>query len=170
MEGNIVQKVLFSREEVNEILGLCTNWGRSQVSRPGGSGGYKPSVRNSYSCDLPNDTLIKPLILDKVKEIGVKSISLGISVIHYPEGCFFKRHRDGLGRYNALVIQLSDAKDYDGGELVVEDIITSKELGNAILFSAQSIHEVKKVTRGERYSLIGFLSLEDMGIKEKTII
>lgn len=170
MEGNIIQKVLFSDEEVNAILGLCQNWKQLQVNSPERLGEYKLSVRNIYTCDLTNNPSIKPLVLDKVKEIGVNSISLGIHGIHYPEGCFFKRHSDGLVIHKTLVIQLSDAKDYEGGELVVENIITSKELGNVILFPAQLIHEVKKVTRGERYSLVAFLSLEDMGIKEKTII
>ena len=175
----MIEKVVLNRQEVNKILSQCKDWVFSHVTNysrstehisKGSDISTNKFVRNSFSCIVSDNLDIKNLILSKLSSFGILDISLGIAVIHYTEGCFFKRHRDGFARHKTLVIQLSDAKDYEGGELVVEDIITSKELGNAILFSAQSIHEVKKVTRGERYSLIGFLSLKDMGINEKTII
>ncbi len=54
----------------------------------------------------------------------------------------------------SLTLMLSDPQDYDGGELVIEDLIGDRAIklpaGDAILYPANTLHEVTPVTRGER--------------------
>lgn len=54
----------------------------------------------------------------------------------------------------SITVMLSDPADYDGGELVVEDLLGGRAVklpaGDAILYPANTIHQVAPVTRGER--------------------
>jgi PKHD-type hydroxylase len=49
---------------------------------------------------------------------------------------------------------LSEAEEYDGGELVIEDRVGSQEVklaaGDLVLYPSTSLHFVREVTRGER--------------------
>lgn len=56
---------------------------------------------------------------------------------------------------------LSDPEEYDGGELVVEDLFGSHKIkgvaGDMILYPASSVHRVTPVTRGSRISCVFWL-------------
>lgn len=75
---------------------------------------------------------------------------------------FFSPHRDNyeefLGyRRVAMTINLSD--DYDGGALrfpEYDNNLYRPSKGSAILFPATIMHEATKVTRGDRYVVVGF--------------
>jgi PKHD-type hydroxylase len=54
-----------------------------------------------------------------------------------------------------LSLQLSDPAEYDGGDLVVDGYVTSREFGTGIFFPADVFHEVTPITKGTRVSLIG---------------
>ena len=62
----------------------------------------------------------------------------------------------------SVTVQLSEPKDYEGGEfLFSKDIGTPdqnimKEQGRIVIFSSFVYHEVKPVTSGKRYSLVGW--------------
>jgi len=65
---------------------------------------------------------------------------------------------DGFPRKLSVSIQLSDEKDYKGGDLLIHEGIkptkTWKNRGTAIFFPSYVLHEVKPVTKGVRYSLV----------------
>ena len=54
----------------------------------------------------------------------------------------------------SITVFLSEPDDYDGGELVVEDVygdhVVKLTAGSAILYPASSLHHVTEVTRGTR--------------------
>ncbi|MGY3621660.1 putative 2-oxoglutarate/Fe(II)-dependent dioxygenase YbiX [Bradyrhizobium sp. USDA 10063] len=54
----------------------------------------------------------------------------------------------------SVTLFLSEREDYDGGELVIEDLYGSHELklpaGDLVLYPASSLHPVTDVTRGTR--------------------
>ena len=62
----------------------------------------------------------------------------------------------------SVVVQLSDPEDYSGGELELmlsDDIETfKKDQGSAIFFPSWTLHRVKPVTQGVRYSLVCWVS------------
>jgi PKHD-type hydroxylase len=54
----------------------------------------------------------------------------------------------------SITVMLSDPVDYEGGELVIDDLLGGRAIklpaGDAILYPANTIHQVTPVTRGER--------------------
>jgi len=64
----------------------------------------------------------------------------------------------------SMTLFLSEPEDYDGGELVIEDLYGSHEVklpaGDAVLYPASSLHMVTSVTRGQRVA--SFFWLQSM--------
>ncbi len=58
----------------------------------------------------------------------------------------------------SLTVQLSDENDYEGGDLLLYNGSTSDKLsrgkGSVIVFDSRIYHEITKVTKGVRYSLV----------------
>jgi len=77
-------------------------------------------------------------------------------------GKHIDRSFDSLIRKLSLSIQLTDPKEYEGGELFLyEDekgTEMKKEQGTLILFPSYTLHEVKPVTKGERNSLVSWVT------------
>ena len=69
---------------------------------------------------------------------------------------------------------ISDPKDYDGGELVVEDTygVHSVKLpaGSLILYPASSLHHVKPVTRGTRTASFFWIQSMVRSDEERTLL
>lgn len=68
---------------------------------------------------------------------------------------------DGAIRKLSFTIQSSDATAYEGGDLVLYDSFEdsrplSRACGSINFFPSYTIHEVTPVTRGVRYSLVGW--------------
>jgi PKHD-type hydroxylase len=79
---------------------------------------------------------------------------------HY--GAHIDKTLNGLVRKLSITIQLSDSKDYTGGDLVLhisadpETMI--KDQGRLICFPSYVLHEVRPVTKGTRYSLVAWVT------------
>ena len=62
----------------------------------------------------------------------------------------------------SLTIQLSDPSDYDGGELALQfgstPELPTNEQGKMVVFPSYTLHEVRPVTRGTRYSLVAWVT------------
>jgi hypothetical protein len=84
----------------------------------------------------------------------------GCSLHKYSKGDSFTKHIDlnpnfPDRRWN-LGIQLN--ADYTGGEYVCYDnnneIVLSKEVGTAVAYNATTLHEIKEIRSGERWSIV----------------
>ncbi|GEM_PF-1170272 len=84
--------------------------------------------------------------------------------LRYGRDDFFEWHHD-VGeqteniRKVSFSIQLSDPFDYDGGDLAfaaMKSPSIAKELGTLVIFPAFNMHCVQPVTRGVRFSLVGW--------------
>jgi PKHD-type hydroxylase len=81
-------------------------------------------------------------------------------------GQHYDWHKDsGFGtatRKLSVSIQLSDPKDYKGGDLQMKfgrtDTIVPRERGMVTFFPSYTLHRVKPVTQGTRYSLVAWIS------------
>jgi len=81
-------------------------------------------------------------------------------------GCY-KAHVDPLqwniphNRKLSIVVQLSDPSEYEGGELILhnshENNVIEKEKGHTVFFPSYTLHEVTPVTKGERFTLVGWI-------------
>jgi PKHD-type hydroxylase len=71
-------------------------------------------------------------------------------------------HYAGLPRKLSFTIQLSNPENYEGGELTLylneEDTVLDKKQGMSLFFPSSTLHEVKPVTKGTRYSLVGWVA------------
>jgi len=82
-----------------------------------------------------------------------------------PSG-YYGKHVDsmfnGTVRKLSFVLQLSDPKDYEGGELQIHlcgtPDVMKKEQGTLIVFPSPTLHEVTPITEGRRYSLVGWIT------------
>ena len=86
----------------------------------------------------------------------------------YKKNQFYGTHIDSSPYYNniaetrklSLSLQLSDPKDYEGGELILygpdnqKKWTMLKSKGTVIVFSSNILHEVTPIISGTRYSLV----------------
>ncbi len=96
-----------------------------------------------------------------------------IQVTKYKPGCFYEFHTDSYSSHHfkdshgkvrklSMTVQLND--DYEGGEFQVARCCRGKlqietmekAKGTVIVFPSSLEHRVKKVTSGERYSLVAW--------------
>tara|TARA_B100000287_G_C20583006_1_gene761150 strand:- start:434 stop:1024 length:591 start_codon:yes stop_codon:yes gene_type:complete len=91
-------------------------------------------------------------------------------ILKYGPGGNFNWHCDyGIApnkkvwRKLSLSVQLSDPKDYEGGELIIVDYVNRhcqipKSKGASIVFDSRCPHKAEPVTKGERLVLVGWAS------------
>lgn len=69
---------------------------------------------------------------------------------------------NGLIRKLSFTLQLSDPKDYEGGELRLyydeDPVKINKHQGYVCCFPSYTLHEVTPVTKGTRYSLVSWVT------------
>lgn len=62
----------------------------------------------------------------------------------------------------SFTLFLSEPGDYDGGGLVVDDVIEERvirlEPGDLVLYPTSALHRVEPVTRGERVAVVGWVT------------
>jgi len=165
----MIEKVLFNREEVEQIKALAKNFYQAEVY-DSGTVHVNTNIRNSLKYLFKDNSVFKELIVPKLTDLGVKDIGHESMLLKYYKGHYFTRHSDrhsNLGnRQKTLVIQLSDKDEYEGGLLKVGAKASSKDLGNVILFDAASLHEVTKITSGIRWCFLAFLEKSDLISKQ----
>jgi hypothetical protein len=158
----------------NLVLEYTPDWGGDTIRV------NVPKTR-SYCSEIifnKNDDGIEDLfnfLIKKLEFFNINNINT-LNFIKYDMGSFMARHRDTGGGYNmdstlkSVTIQLSDKSDYTGGDLIIDDVSASKELGNVIMFDSQRFHEITKIESGCRISLVLFLERGDFFDKNKRII
>ena len=94
----------------------------------------------------------------------------------FTEGFQFTEYNAPSGHYNkhvdsmyngtvrklSFVLQLSDPKDYEGGELQIHigdtPNVMKKQQGTVVVFPSPTLHQVTPITEGRRYSLVGWIT------------
>jgi len=163
---------VFSKIECEKIIKIAKNEGLVKGTTRG-----KTDVRLSDITWLyANDDLqwvfrkITDVVLflnNKYFNFDIFGLNEGLQFTNYKApsdkyGKHIDRSHDTLVRKLSISIQLTDPKDYQGGELFLyEDekgLEMSKEQGTLILFPSFILHEVKPVTKGERNSLVSWVT------------
>ena len=175
---NIIQKKLFTEDECNYFKSLSkdTLFERSAVIAENGIAEVS-NYRTSTQVKIQMDSNLSTMILEKVKEFGIKTLPEYFIILKYDKRQEYKRHNDTglyrLDRYKTLIIQLSNETEYNGGELCIfhndETIITSKEIGNTIMFDSSLDHCANKIKEGIRYSMVFWLSIDNFGLTKSLI-
>lgn len=85
----------------------------------------------------------------------------GMTYGAHTDDALMGRGEDKLRTDLAFTIFLAEAASYEGGELVVESALGEQgvklDAGDAILYSAGSIHQVAPVTSGARLAAVGWV-------------
>ena len=113
-------------------------------------------------------------ISDAVKEVNnlywqyeLWGFGEGLQFTEYnPPGGKYDMHIDkvyqGPIRKLSITVQLSDPRDYEGGDFEYQDSSTKSVLPKAqgllLAFPSYALHAVTPVTRGTRYSLVGWVT------------
>ena len=163
----------FTPEECDKIIKI----GKDKALTKGGViGKSELNIRSSQITWLvPNDLewvyrKITDIVLnlnDKFFEFDIYGITERLQFTNYkaPSDNYGK-HVDKAQNFPvrklSVSIQLTDPKEYEGGELYLYDneegVEMKKEKGDLILFPSYTLHEVKPVTKGERNSLVTWVT------------
>lgn len=99
---------------------------------------------------------------------NIYGFSEGLQFTEYSKGGHYDQHTDkqfnGMVRKLSVVVQLSDPDTYEGGDLELylsrTPSILSRNQGTVLYFPSYSLHRVAPVTKGVRYSLVGWMNGE----------
>ena len=123
----------------------------------------------SWIFQQENTQFIYDTMIDRVDRINYYHYGMDLKAMDilqytkYPEGGHYTFHNDvfhhqGMMRKLSLVLALTPASDYDGGEFAFFDRELQYKLkkGSAITFPSNYMfpHEIMPVTSGTRYSII----------------
>lgn len=160
----------FSPEECRRILAL----GSQQAQRQGmiDDSERSPMRRSQVKFLLPDNStgwlFYKLSALFRRVNAAYQYDLAGFEALQlasYSPGDYYDWHMDlGPGRMStrklSLSLQLSDAEDYEGGDLEFMNVKerTPRDIGTLIVFPAFLAHRVTPVKRGTRKSLVAWVS------------
>ena len=164
----------FSKEECQTIINIAKDKGLIKGSTKGKS---IKNVRDSkISWLYPVDGMdwvfrrVTDIVLnlnEKFFKFDLFGINEGFQFTNYeaPSGKYGKHVDRGMNmlvRKLSISIQLTNPEEYEGGELFLYENKNGdemkKEQGTLILFPSYVLHEVKPVTKGERNSLVSWVT------------
>ena len=127
-----------------------------------------PNDKELY--DLTHKVMLKvmPKIYEGYSEINPPNPPLfdkysGYWLCKYPEGGYLSYHTDADADAGSVTLSYTINDDYEGGEVVFWNKHTvNKQANSAHVYPSNFLypHEVKPVTRGERYSIIVWFSYQ----------
>ena len=164
----------FTKEECKKIIQIAKKNGMIKGTTMNNN---KLNVRESkISWLYPSDDMnwvfrrVTDMVLDlnqRFFNFDIFGLSEGFQFTNYkaPSNKYGKhvdRASDFIVRKLSISIQLTDPKEYEGGELYLyeddEGILMDKKQGTLIMFPSYMLHEVKPVTKGERNSLVTWVT------------
>jgi hypothetical protein len=174
----IKEKVLFSKEECNYIINLS-----NELNKVNPFGKFDHMHKNktfkvNYDVWVINRNEKTQWIFDKIQIYFINETNIKIKkeldtiYIHkYIEGQQFEKHADTYYKTQIHNVGVCLNDNYDGGEFVLynPELILPKKQGSIYTFLSARMHEVKKIIKGERWSIIGFLHFENIELN-KTLI
>ena len=163
---------VFTKEECIKIINIAKQKGLMQGITRGKSDARLSKISWLYNTD--NLEWVFRRITDVVLNLNNKYFNFDIFGLN--EGLQFTNYKAPSDKYAkhvdrsleivvrklSLSIQLTDPNEYEGGELILyEDekgTVMKKEQGTLVLFPSYILHEVKAVTKGERNSLVSWVT------------
>lgn len=168
----------FNNDEINKIEGVQKKYSLQQAVLSEQQE-HAEDIRQSLIKELPSEDEECQWIFMKFAQMAAKANEemWGFDLTGMLEDLQYAVYPAGAGFYNwhmdvaremlahrkiSITLQLSDADEYEGGELEIlvgsSPIQVPKDKGTAILFPSYFMHRVKPVTKGERRSLVLWVS------------
>ena len=167
------EKILFSKEECDYIINLSKELDEIPPY------GYNKNLKISYSVWPVNRNNKTQWIFDKIflyftnkTNIKIKKELDKIYIHKYTKGQQFGKHADTYYKTQIHNVGVCLNDDYGGGEFVLynPEIILPKKQGSIYTFPSARMHEVKEILTGERWSIIGFLHIDNLDFPKKSLI
>lgn len=183
---------LLTPDEVRHARQLLADapWAHGRIH----AGPQAAQVKNNRELpdDCPAARAIQSMVLTAVERTPLffsaalpKKIFTPRVNCHGGDSPHYGYHADGAIRFRAdtgekirtdlsCSLYLSEAEDYDGGELVVRDTYGTRKIklpaGHAVLYPATSIHQVTPVTRGYRMACFFFIESMVRGDEQRALL
>jgi PKHD-type hydroxylase len=178
VENFAFAKNVFTKEECELIISIA----QKEKKLTGKIGGHlrniiNKNIRNSKITWIEANKDTK-FIFDKITNAALElninffnfelygfNENLQFTEYNAPDG-HYEKHIDKdynrVVRKLSVTVQLSDPSNYEGGELEFHlgsnPKVAEKEQGSLIAFPSYVLHQVKPVTKGTRYSLVGWIT------------
>ena len=186
--SHVVVDAAFDPEECAAIIDLAGAWTPEASTVGADDDGIEvDSIRAATTRWLPVDDDAIVWITERIAAVVEHAnASWGLDLVGFAEdlqfttydrvGDFYTWHQDGLDggvsdRKLAVVVQLSDPADYDGGGLELFDVLVDldaealsewrervRAIGTAVVFPSWEYHRVTELTGGVRHSLVSWIS------------
>jgi PKHD-type hydroxylase len=163
----------FSKEECKKIIEIGNKHIFEKATTFGAKEGYRKS-KVAWLYPYEETSWIYRRLTDITNELNNKYFKFqidgfaeGLQFTHYkaPDGKYSKhidKGHNSLTRKLSIVVQLSDPKTYKNGDLLIHidepGTKIEKEIGKLVMFPSYVLHEVTPVSKGERYSLVAWLT------------
>ena len=138
-------------------------------------GEVNPDIRVSSIkfLDVQGNKDISEHVFDIVSQINAEFFGVDIRSVQslqhttYKKGSHYRPHVDVFwqtdsetaiyDRKLSVSILLNDPSEFSGGDLVIEGQKVEMERGGIVVFPSYAVHEVTKVTKGTRTSLVSWI-------------
>ena len=167
----IGENVILDAEQCQELISfaepkLCdSTLGTAMI---GGKKTYAPNKRISQQTfkRIGLDDWLFPIInsqLTSLFDLQLKEDTRFLcNIIKYPTGGFLYKH-DDTNHEGIRIVGIGNLNEgYEGGDFATPDSVLKPELGNLGWIWPKTIHEVTKVTSGERWSLVVWIFNHDL--------
>ena len=148
------------------------------------AGSLASKVKNNLQLDRNSEIskknagfIVKKILTNQlIKSFALPKNIHGIMFTKSSKGMKYGRHIDNAfmssGRADlSFTIFLDKKKDYEGGELVVENINTENKFklnqGEIIIYPSTYLHSVEEITYGERMVCVGWIESYVKSIEER---
>lgn len=168
---------LFTKEECEEIIKIAKNKGlkKGQTGRKN-ENTTNSNIRLSDICWLYNSDNVEWVLrrlTDIIMDLNKRYFEFDIFGMEGLQFSSYKAPSDKFGRHTdrsfnfpirklSVSVQLSDPNDYEGGDLILYETEKGtkmkKKQGDLIIFPSFVLHEVTPVTKGERNSLVSWVT------------
>lgn len=166
----MIIKDALTSEECDEILEIYPEEDKTWQAAADGSAEYRKcdyvnlSVQEDIRAKSVDEKIYKATAkllqqyADKWPQLTVEQ-DTGYTLLKYKEGDYYKQHHDSYyGEQRSLSCTIALNDDYEGGAFKFFDGEHEVQLekGDALLFPAtfQYPHQIEKVTKGTRYSIV----------------
>ena len=167
----------FSPDQCQEIISIGKTYPQEGGQTFSGAGGEPSSIRSSTIRWIDYQDPNVRWLIDELGRMAIEANRqlFKLDLYGFTEKLQFTEY-EGQGRHYdwhpdigpnmskrkiSIVVQLSDEKDYEGGELLINTgqmLVPSKKQGSVILFPSFLMHKVEPLLSGNRYSLVSWIS------------
>ena len=181
---NYLTHQLLNAEEINVIKKELEETNQDWEDGKNTAGSHASKVKNNLQLKRQSDiskklsTIVKKKLLNNelIKSFTLPKNFHGIMFTKSQKGMCYGRHIDNAfmssGRADlSFTIFLSEKKQYEGGELLIENLNAENEfklnIGEILIYPSTYLHSVQEVQKGERMVCVGWIESYVKSIEER---